>query len=452
MKENRYLYIIRCISIVLMLTACESGSHDGEFEVPVGDGTLIVELRSESEYITIDNIHIFVFNADDVLAGHHYFTDPRQVASQYFNYPEGYYTAIAVMNTEEDFMPPSPIDLSGITLPDFINWLYSIANNYPDIITGIAQTPLASGEVKRVVITLKPGTGGITPSTLRLLLQLPPPYLSDYPDIPAARAEPKYNPRCVVQLYHKRRREIAQRIQAIPVYWGRTGLYSLELTLDKGEYDLHLWTDYVPEGSSNDHHYVTNELNFVGFNPDYPYTACTDSRDAFYANINDIPITEDIQEQAVTLERPLAKYRLIASDYRQYLELVQTEDYPPLEETELTVFYEGFLPSSFNVTTGKPNDAIGGVSYPSCFTLLEEEPDCIQVGSDWVIVNDDSSVSVTIRLTGKDDKVISEVNNIRIPYRRGHLTTIRGDFLTSGESGGSIHIDTEWAGEYEIRF
>jgi hypothetical protein len=50
-----------------------------------------------------------------------------------------------------------------------------------------------------------------------------------------------------------------------------------------------IWTDYVPEGTTADHHYIAaGGLKTVFINTD-PYRANTDSRNAFYAHLS--PIT-----------------------------------------------------------------------------------------------------------------------------------------------------------------
>ena len=63
-----------------------------------------------------------------------------------------------------------------------------------------------------------------------------------------------------------------------------------------------------------------------------------------------------------------------------------------------------------------------------------------------------SFVDVRVETTDGNGKVVARADGIRIHYKRGYLTTVRGDFLTAGTSGGGIDIDTEWDGEYEVEF
>lgn len=189
-----------------------------------------------------------------------------------------------------------------------------------------------------------------------------------------------------------------------------------------------------------------------------PYTANTDAKDAAYIAENDITLPDEGKEISLQLQRPLAKYRLIATDAEAYRKLSASfpEKYPPLEELTVTTQYGGFFPDGFNAATGKPNSATDGANIAYSLPLHSETVTAdreMQMGSDWVFVNGtESAVMATIRVTDKDGKPVSEVKSVEIAYKRGHLTTVRGEFLTAGKSGGGIHIDTSWEGEYNVEF
>ena len=42
------------------------------------------------------------------------------------------------------------------------------------------------------------------------------------------------------------------------------------------------------------------------------------------------------------------------------------------------------------------------------------------------------------------DETVCTVSGIKIPYKRGHLTTVSGHFLTAGKTAGGVQVDTEW--------
>ena len=210
------------------------------------------------------------------------------------------------------------------------------------------------------------------------------------------------------------------------------GTYLAELSLMPGNYDLRLWADW------NGSYYNADDLSAV-----------TDKKDAYYA-AEALTVTDDMPEKPVTLTRPFARYRLIANDVEGYLNLIKNgEDLPAIEDLQVRVTYEGFFPTGFDVATGKPNDALNiGIHYTSMPTVAEgyNETEARQVGADFVLTNgEESFVTVTVQMTNKHTgEAISTVSGIKIPYKRGHLTTVSGHFLTAGKTAGGVQIDTEW--------
>ena len=160
----------------------------------------------------------------------------------------------------------------------------------------------------------------------------------------------------------------------------------------------------------------------------------------------------------MTLERPFAKYRLIATDVEAYYNLIEKgEALPPIEDLQVRVTYEGFFPTGFNVATGKPNDALNtGIHYTSVPTVAEGYDAKVnrQVGADFVLTNgEESFVNVTIQMidTNTGD-IVTTVQHVKISYKRGHLTTVTGHFLTAGKTPGGVQIDTEWGEDVVIEF
>ena len=55
---------------------------------------------------------------------------------------------------------------------------------------------------------------------------------------------------------------------------------------------------------------------------------------------------------------------------------------------------------------------------------------------------------MSILVKNNQGQTITYTPNITVPYKQGHLTTIRGNFLTPKTSG--ITINTEYDGEINI--
>lgn len=453
---SQHLYIIgMTLALLFATSACDKDAHDGEIIIPEGQGALTVGVKTEGTDIPVSTAHLFIFGANERLQAHEYFENLSEMALHSANLSAGNYTVIAVMNVPADFMPPATrADLPDILLADFTQWLGEEAQQQPEMLTGMVQTEIKEGEVQQVTLTIKAGTEGIALPVLRVLFTTPEPSLPDY--TPTRAAYGGYVLRCIVEACKAGTDEIVyHRMFSPTLATDGSGKYSFDMLMKENTYDIRLWTDYVPAETMADYYYITSDnLKAVTIQTEF-YQANADSKDAAYAYADNIVLPEAGAAKELKLERPLAKYRLIATDVAKYRSMIKTNGYPPLEELTVSVRYEGYFPSGFNVTTGKPNDAVEGnkISYSKTLPALADTDTEVQTGSDWVLVNGtESFVNATVSVTDKNGKVISEVGSVKIDYKRGHLTTVRGEFLTAGKTGGGINIDTSWEDEFIVEF
>lgn len=450
---------IAFLAVLLLPTACDRNAHEGELILPEGHGGVVVGLQTEGGVeLPTDDIHLFLFDADDRLAEYRYYDEPEKMALDVIRLPAGSYTVVAVLNTGADFTPPSSTraDLPSITLADFADWLNTVAGDYPDMLTGIAKVETETGDIGQVVITLKVGTEGVRLPVLRLLLTLPGEETPEYkPETKSRAAGADYSLRCVAELYIKGSDKLAFH-RPLSVALQTDGTCLVELQAPAGDYDLYLWTDYArADAPQADTYYHTESLKAITINTEPGYTANTDAKDAAYFTQTGISLTETGAEIEAELQRPLAKYRLIATDVEEYRKLREKDiaKFPPLEELTVMISYNGYFPSGFNATSGKPNSAVGGITYSSALPSVPQDEKEVQIGSDWVFVNGtESLVNVAIQVLNKQGEVISRIENTAIAYRRNYNTTIKGGFLTAGQSGGNIQVNTEWDGSYDVEF
>lgn len=286
------------------------------------------------------------------------------------------------------------------------------------------------------------GCGKDDEGTIRCTLSLPSPVLPDY--VPT-RSGASYQLRVVAEAYHKGTNQLADR---------RVKLLADDRTFDMplgaGSYDVRLWSDYVPVGNESDWYYNTADSKAVKIASADSYTAGSDTKDAFYGTFT-VDLGNEVQSHRVEMIRPFAKYQLVATDVEQYAALVANNGYPPLSEAVIRVLYQGFFPSSFNVVSGMPNNADTGVKFVA--TPGEVTGQAVEIATDYVLVNgSESAVTVTIVLADRNGKEYGRTTDVTVAYRRGYLTTVSGDFLTAGKTGGGIIIDTEWDGEYNVEF
>ena len=226
----------------------------------------------------------------------------------------------------------------------------------------------------------------------------------------------------------------------------------IRLKLHAVEYTLAVWTDYVKAGTDTDLYYDTKNLQRVACTA--PYTGSTPYRDCLYGTTAlDLRQYRDEWNAKVQIKvdmvRPLAKYELIATDVAEFLERT-AQQRAQGESYTVTFSYSFYIPAVFDVLAGKPCESWPEISFTLPLALPEEGETLHTVGSDFIFANGgEASVLLTMQIRDSRGNRMSRVSGIDVPYRRGHLTTLKGAFLTSEMKGG-IEIDTEWDGEVEI--
>lgn len=226
----------------------------------------------------------------------------------------------------------------------------------------------------------------------------------------------------------------------------------IHLRLHAVEYTLAMWTDYVKAGTTDDLYYDTDNLQQVACTD--PYTGSTDYRDCLYGTTpldlrqyrNEWNARVQIK---VDMVRPLAKYELIATDVKDFLR--KTKKQRAGDETFTITFSYGFyLPTVFNVLAGKPADSRTGITYTTPLTVPADGQEECAIGTDFVFVNGtESFVSLSMEIRDSGGNVISRTTGLKVPYRRGHLTTVRARFLTNEMQGG-VDIDDDFDGNIDV--
>lgn len=226
----------------------------------------------------------------------------------------------------------------------------------------------------------------------------------------------------------------------------------IRLKLHAVEYTLAVWTDYVAAGTDTDLYYDTEDLQYVACTD--PYTGSTDYRDCLYGTTAlDLRQYRDEWNARVQVKvdmiRPLAKYELVATDVAEFLERTAHQRAQG-ESYTVTFSYSFYIPAVFDVLAGKPCESWSEISFTLPLALPEEGETLHTVGTDFIFANGgEASVLLTMEIRDSRGNQVSCVSGINVPYRRGHLTTLKGAFLTSEMKGG-VEIDTEWDGEVEI--
>lgn len=236
--------------------------------------------------------------------------------------------------------------------------------------------------------------------------------------------------------------------------------YRLPLEIMPGQYRFRAWVDFVEQGSLEDAFYDTTHFNKITLRESH--VGGTDYRDAFRGTLDGEVLPAEIrpnQELHIQMERPLAKFRFVATDLKEYEELRLREaekdgdltSAPPsidLSNYKVVITYSGFYPTVYNLATDEPIDVRTGVNFNIVPRKIEEE--VVDLGFDYVFIGrQESGVNVSLSIYDEKGKLVAGMSGIEVPLRRGQLTTVRGKFLTA-KSAGDVAIDPSFDGEFNV--
>ncbi len=435
---KKILYIL---TLILLFASCERECNDWknieEPAIVVGFNTDAVMDRP------FNDLHLLFFDEEDMLVRHDYHTDMEEVALEHKLIESGSYTILAVFNTEEGFLDVAQTKSDSLTLPSielftFMNQLKTVYTEelYSDMLTGMVSCEVAGGLLQTIItITDQPITEAMTPTTLELV----------YPNMefqPFTKSASVPQLRAVVEVFKK---DSETRVMRKTLFINDNP--RIDLLLEKGEYDVRVWSDYS-EHANIDNYYITANTKSIRVRPQVSYTAGSDNKDA-YAGTTSINAGES-RTQTIELHRPFAKYKIVATDVEKYNELREKDNkLPPIEELQVQIVYENFFPTAYNMVDRILNGSDTGYKYTNTISSLTEQS--ATLASDYVMVNGkESSVRVSIYLRDKSGEVVTSVNGIVINYKANHITTITGGFLTSGKGG--VSVETEWDEDINFYF
>lgn len=247
------------------------------------------------------------------------------------------------------------------------------------------------------------------------------------------------------------------------------------VALPPGDYELYLWSDYADAEQKTS--FFFNSSNHSSIVYAEPYNGNNELRDAFRAyakfTVQSTIEYDYCEDVSVTIERPVARYEIVATDFGEFVqrEITRTkaasesagqtaeestehgsENAPSraidVNDYRVVVKYTEYMPSTFNNFSNGPVDSSVGISYDAVMTPLNDDE--ARIGFDYVMVNgNESSVKVAIEIYTKEGLKIASSNSFDVPTKRSNNTTVRGRFLTSQGSGG-VTIDPTFNGTYII--
>ena len=259
------------------------------------------------------------------------------------------------------------------------------------------------------------------------------------------RAPGTYNHRLTAIAYEGKS-EVARQVLYAEVHPAQSSVsLPISMKLHARKYKLVVWADYaLQEAESYTPFYDTSNIERIQRVGSYKGNSLY--YDAFYgATTLDLTPYADQPEVKVpvevTMNRPLARYDLIATDVEKFLQKIEDKEITGSKFT-LSVKYGYYLTTGFNALTGQVKHPMQYISYSKSIDTPTADTKELNVGFDYVLVNGEGSfVSLTIEITNEKNQVVARYRDLKIPYEQNHLTTIRGKFLTANPG---IDIDTDF--------
>lgn len=258
-------------------------------------------------------------------------------------------------------------------------------------------------------------------------------------------SDPTDNIRVIISLYQYD--NLDQEVDRRIVYLDDSDMNLIQLresfTLEVNKYICLIWVDYVDICERADKFHITTDLRSVYFVE--PLFSSTDTKDCL-SGITDVDLTTYRNQKNVsvdcdvTIKRHVAKYVLIANDLDKFITLAKGRTASAVEFFTAKVMYTTYMPNSYNVHSGQPNDSKPGLWYESRLRNMSNGE--VLICFDYPLVAQENT-TVQLQILDQDGKIVNEVGDIRIPIARDSLTIIRSDFLSRQYSPG-ISIDPNW--------
>lgn len=448
-----YTRQIMCMMLCFFMPLCFMGCHNDDApEINEKDITLLnLKIEGSDGFSLSGEVDWFTFGSyDELISVEHYAS--METLQQTFNPTDpGYYTYVAVMNAGNEFALGKTRENGIATLEDLFERINVIKGHYPDMNSGLVRVGLEEGRIVETTIKIQKGMMQLPGLCLNLII--PRPISEEFSEIKnmtrASKSESSL--RYIVEVYESKNNSCIQHrsFHGSPNDVSSMGSLSLQY-LTPGCYDVLIWADYSED--NNDVYYQTSSLKSVNLDTEVGSIVGTAKRNAYFAHFTDNLEQPELITKEITLNHPFACYQILSTDIQRYEEIKRSNNYPEIEDVEATIIYNGYFPSAFNVWSGLPNDAIAGHTLKG--DIVPTPDGEIIVTNDYVFVGDSrSSISVDIILTDKKTgKAFSVIKDIKINYKRGYRTTIRGNFLTAGINSGNLQIEENWDGEYDIEF
>ena len=292
---------------------------------------------------------------------------------------------------------------------------------------------------------LAPG-GMVDPTKVNVEVNVSLDFTID-PFVTQSRAGSDFYRRFIVDLYRKDDllRPAERKVIIIDEVRTKEEAFRLPINLNVQplDYTMVVWTDYIKVGTGEDYFYNTTALTDI-YSLE-PYQGNCAYRDALYGTAL-LNLSEYCNEWnkkiqvSIDLERAASPIRIIATDYEHF---VEKHGKKVAEKATVTFTYSFYVPMGFNALTGLPMRSQMGTSFVVPLSMAERLEEGLQIATDFIFVGEEgTNAIVTLDIKDEGGNLLNQVKNMQVPYRKGYLTTLKNNFLTSEQSSG-IEVDVE---------
>lgn len=213
---------------------------------------------------------------------------------------------------------------------------------------------------------------------------------------------------------------------------------NLSMQLHARDYQLVVWADYVKADNDDDLYYDTSTL--VPAINTKAYWGNAEYKDVFYAS-QPLPLGSyrdqwDVEiPVSIEMERPVARYELIADDVKKFLKNIASGDITGNKFT-LTVRYTNLFSTGWNALDGIVKNALRYISYNQTIPVPTAETENLRVGLDYVFVPDgNADIPIAVEVADAKGKVIA-LTYLLLECKANQNQIIHSNFLTADPSGG----------------
>ena len=221
-------------------------------------------------------------------------------------------------------------------------------------------------------------------------------------------------------------------------------------SLEAKDYKVSVWYDHQDEeGNYPFDSSALNKILMQNFTTtDSEIFQCAFASDDLllseYEGREDTPV---ITKQMV-LEHPGARFEIVATDVQKFI----TENKEALNQGDsfsVRLNFSGGAYSSFNLYTKdtvyleEPLELSGRMRLPFA------EYDELKIAEGFIFCHNEDEAVTKLRIINSSLATVSQTDYFSFPIKRGHITIIKGDFLTH-PIDGIFSVDTVWEGEIEM--